>query len=65
MRSILEQKKLIELQRLSLIGPQDWTNNKGERFIYEDGEFVAYTNTKVIDHEGMHLVNIAEFPLYD
>lgn len=63
-RSTLEQ---IHLQKLNndsrqSKSPVRYENPKQEVFIYEAGELVAYTDTRVINELDDRLVNLAEKP---
>jgi hypothetical protein len=52
-------------QKSTLTGNEDFTNSKGERFIFENGVLTEYTDTRVIFHESDRLVNLAENPYFD
>lgn len=39
-----------------------WTSLQGEIFEYEDCKLVAYTDTRVIDHETDRLVDLSTHP---
>lgn len=66
MRKKIESRKLVQLaaQSIKLDQQVEWKNNIGEVFVYEDGELVAYTDTRIIEHEGNGLVNLMESPIY-
>ncbi len=65
MRHKNELNQLRNLAKKSEENPVDFTNPRGERFIFEKGELVEYTDTKVINHEDNRLVNLAECPYID
>jgi hypothetical protein len=71
MRTKLEINKLQELAIESMkidMGTDEarvieWQNKIGEIFVFQAGELIGYTDTRVIHHEDDGLVNLAAEPL--
>lgn len=40
----------------------EYINNKGERFVFDKGELIQYTDTRVIEHESDRLVDLSTHP---
>lgn len=64
-RPLSEQIELNAHKALSLKTPDiiRYTNDKNEIFVFEDGELVSYTDTRVIHEFDDRLVNLAAEPL--
>ena len=62
MRSDIERRALEMIASNSKGSTLRYKNERGEVFEYENGKLVAYTDTRVIDHDTDRLVNLAETP---
>ena len=65
MRTKIELNLLLDKKKQSYNSPVDYTNHRNERFIFENGQLIAYANQKVIEPETDRLVNLAEYPYVD
>lgn len=65
MRKQTENYKLqsLAIESMNQDSPVSWKNSLGEIFVYEAGELIEYTDTRVIHHEDDGLVNLREEPL--
>lgn len=65
MRKKTESHKLeaLAIESMNTEGIVSWKNNVGEIFEFENGELVAYTDTRVIHHEDDGLVNLFAEPI--